>query len=65
MTCKLGEQTNTFFATMVPNVWIASRDPKPASSEISDLTPCAHGQGNILHTKYAEKSDDLCLGIHV
>jgi len=26
--------------------------------EISDFTPCAHAQTNILHIKYAERSDD-------
>jgi len=26
--------------------------------EISDLMPCAHAQSNILHIKYAEKTDD-------
>jgi len=25
--------------------------------EISDLTPCAHAQSNILHTRYADKTD--------
>jgi len=30
----------------------------PVSSKISDFTPCAHAQSNILHTKYTEKSDD-------
>jgi len=28
------------------------------SSEISDFTPCAHAQSNILDIKYAEKTDD-------
>jgi len=28
------------------------------SSEISDFTPCAHAQSDILHIKYAEKADD-------
>jgi len=28
------------------------------SVQISDSTPCAHAQSNILHMKYAEKSDD-------
>jgi len=27
-------------------------------SEISDFTPCAHVQSNILHIKYTEKTDD-------
>jgi len=27
------------------------------SSEISDFTPCAHAQSNIIHIKYAEKTD--------
>jgi len=26
--------------------------------EISDFPPCAHSQSNILHIKYAEKTDD-------
>jgi len=34
----------------------------PTASEISDLTPCAHAQSNILHFKYAEKTDDQGLG---
>jgi len=29
----------------------------PVSSEISDFTPCMHEQGNILHTKDADKTD--------
>jgi len=29
----------------------------PVSSEISDFTPCTHTQSNILHTKYADKTD--------
>jgi len=32
--------------------------PYPVSSEISDFTPCEHSQSNILHIKYAEKTDD-------
>jgi len=28
------------------------------SSKISDFTPCAHAQNNILLIKYAEKTDD-------
>jgi len=36
--------------------------PAPVSSEfqtceISDFTPCTHAQSNILHTKYADKTD--------
>ena len=30
----------------------------PVSSEISDFTTCAHAQRNVLHFKYAEKTDD-------
>jgi len=30
----------------------------PVSSEISDFTPCAHAQSNIIHIKYVEKTDD-------
>ena len=30
----------------------------PVSSEISDFTPYAHARNNILHIKYAEKTDD-------
>ena len=30
----------------------------PVASEISDFTPYAHTQSNILHIKYAEKTDD-------
>jgi len=29
----------------------------PVSSEISDFTPCMHEQGNIVHTKYTDKTD--------
>jgi len=35
------------------------------SSEISDFTPYAHAQSNILHMKYAEKTDDSGLGFGV
>jgi len=28
------------------------------SSEISDFAPCVHTQIDILHIKYAEKTDD-------
>jgi len=35
------------------------------SSEISDFTPYTYAQGNIIHIKYAEKSDDVGLGIRV
>jgi len=31
---------------------------RPVLSEISDLTPCPHAQSNILHIKYAEKTDE-------
>jgi len=31
---------------------------RPVSSEISDFTPCAHAQSNIVQIKYAEKTDD-------
>jgi len=30
----------------------------PVSSEISYFMPYAHAQSNILHMKYAEKTDD-------
>jgi len=33
--------------------------------EISDFTPWTHAQGNILRTKYADKSDFFGLGIRV
>ena len=29
----------------------------PVSSEISDFTPCTHAQTDILHDKYADKTD--------
>jgi len=29
----------------------------PVSSEMSDFTPCAHANSNIIHIKYAEKTD--------
>jgi len=31
--------------------------------EISDFTPCAHAHSNILHIKYAAKTDDCGLGV--
>jgi len=37
----------------------------PVSNEISDFTPGMHEQGNIVHTKYAHKTDHLGLGIRV
>jgi len=37
----------------------------PLSSEISDFKPYAHVQTNILHMKYAEKTDDWGLGFGV
>jgi len=30
----------------------------PVSSEISDFAPCAYAQSNLLHMKYADKTDD-------
>jgi len=33
----------------------------PVSSEISDFTPCAHAQINILHIKCAQKTDNYGL----
>jgi len=30
----------------------------PVSSKISDFTPCAYAQSNILHIKYVAKTDD-------
>jgi len=30
---------------------------RPVSSEISDFTRCTHAQSNILHAKYADKTD--------
>jgi len=30
----------------------------PVSSEISHFTSCAHANSNILHFKFAEKTDD-------
>jgi len=35
------------------------------SSEIPDFTPYAHAQNNILHVKYAEKTDDYGIGLGV
>ena len=35
------------------------------SSEISDFTPYVDTHNNILHIKYAEKTDDYGLGIRV
>jgi len=31
--------------------------PETVSSEISDCTPCTHAQSNIVHTRYADKTD--------
>ena len=39
--------------------------PLPVSSEISDFTPCANAQSNILHIKYAEKTYDYSSGFGV
>ena len=36
---------------------------QPVSNEISDFTPCAHAQSNILHIKYAEKTGLRCVGL--
>jgi len=33
-------------------------DPAPVSSEISDFTPCAYPQRNILHINYTEETDE-------
>jgi len=30
----------------------------PLWSEISDFTPCTHARSNLLHIKYAEKTDN-------
>jgi len=38
---------------------------RSVSSEISDFTPYAHEQSDILHIKYVEKSDDWGLGFDV
>jgi len=37
----------------------------PVSSEISDFTPYAHVQINILDIKYAKKTDDYGFGLGV
>jgi len=37
--------------------WSPVTDYKPVSSEISDITPCTHAQRNILHVRYADKTD--------
>jgi len=37
----------------------------PVPSEISDFIQCTHAQSNILHTKYADKTDYWGLGIRV
>jgi len=39
-------------------ILMRENEQKPVSSEISDFNPCAHAQTNILHIKYAEKTDD-------
>ena len=38
---------------------------KILTCDISDFTPCTHAQGNILQTKYAEKTDFGGLTIRV
>ena len=37
----------------------------PVSSKIFDFTPYAYAQSNILHVKYAEKTDDWGIGLGV
>jgi len=37
----------------------------PVSSDKSDFTPYAYAQSNILHIKYAEKTDESGLGFGV
>jgi len=39
-------------SALVPNIL----NLDPVSSEISDLTPCAHAHSNILHIKSAKKT---------
>ena len=40
-------------------IWVGARcQAKFLTCEISDFTPCAHAQSDILHIKYAEKTDD-------
>jgi len=51
-----------FLSDQESNIWEKS---DPVSSEISDLKPCKHAQCNILHTKYADKTDYYGLGIRV
>jgi len=46
--------------------WSMSRcQAKFQTCEISNFTTCTHAQNNILHTKYADKSDFYGLGIDV
>jgi len=54
-------QTHTFCTTLVnkkQRFTTALEAESPVSSKISDFTPYAHAQSNILHIKYAEKTDD-------
>jgi len=44
-----GRQSNT------PNILRWGK--LPVSSDISDFLPCAHAQINVLHVRYAEKTD--------
>jgi len=59
--CPHSIQTHTFCTTLVNKNRTFHNSvgaESPVSSEISDLTPYAHAQNNILHAKYAEKTDD-------
>ena len=45
--------------------FLSDPDRDSVSREISDFTSCAHAQSDILHIKFAEKADDLGIGIRV
>jgi len=55
---EVGDRSLTPLGVAVARVEFFCLTPTPVSSGISDFTPCAYAQSNILHTKYAEKADD-------
>ena len=52
--------------TILPDIQPLNQcQAKFLTCEISDFTPCTHAQSNIVHTKYADKTDYQGLGICV
>ena len=60
-----GAESESEKATLATSDTNASNSHMPVSSEISDFTPCAHAQNNILHIEYADKTDDLGLEFYI